>query len=188
MWSPTSQDSNPLLYKAAEEEFEINTLKVYETITRAERAYSSSSIQCQCISKSNLHIAYGSSSTCLKKILLTPLFIFVFFSSTHFKGSFQCISSAPISLYILRVLLVYFNLDVGRVWITTSFKTAFVCSLIKQTFPRRKSTRWPRTTCEEVPPVFPEVTDAWSLDARWCFWRCSRMLRFVSALLTWQIQ
>jgi len=81
MWSPTSQDSNPLLYKAAEEEFEINTLKVYETIARAERAYSSSSIQCQCISKSNLHIAYGSSFTCLKNPTYTSLYLrFLFFN------------------------------------------------------------------------------------------------------------
>lgn len=38
MLSPTSQDSKLLLYKAAEEEFAINTLKVNETLARAERA------------------------------------------------------------------------------------------------------------------------------------------------------
>ncbi len=65
-----------------------------------------------------------------------------------FMNSFQFISSSPITICSSVCLFVWFNLDASRVWITTSLKTAFVFSLIQQTFPRRISKSW--TTCCKV--------------------------------------
>ncbi len=69
--------------QAAEEQFAIETLKVYDTFARAGRAllFFSNIVSVIYIFK----IRYTNMAPRFKKkILLTPLFIGVFFSSTHF--------------------------------------------------------------------------------------------------------
>lgn len=130
--------------QAAEEQFAIETLKVYDTFARAGRAllFFSNIVSVIYIFK----IKYTNMAPRFKKNpTYTSLYRrFLFFNPFSWV---KFSSSRALRLQFAR-LFVCFNLDAGRVWITTSLKTAFVFSLIQQTFPRRISKSW--NTCCKV--------------------------------------